>query len=183
MSHEVVCGPLVYRLRHEALLEAPITAVYQALLTVLARRRWADEAWFDPEQRPSVGLRYAVRTGSVVRQGRVVECRQPVLLTLYETLYDPPCRVHLRLRWRLEPSELATALRLDTSYELNRPASLNRKRWREEIDAHCLRLHRATAVVLSETIAQGEGVNGQRIGNNTMTVTNTTRVRGKPSFK
>ena len=173
----------MFRQRHEASFERPITAVYQALLTVLARRRWAYEPSLDAGARPAVGQRYAVRNGSVVRHGRVVECRQPVLLTLYETLFDPPCRVRLRLRWRLEPCDQATALRLDTSYELNRPASLNRKRWQHEIDAHCARLHRATAAVLSDAGDQGVGASGQSIGSNTMTVTNTTSVKGRPSFK
>lgn len=173
----------MFRLHHDAIFEAPIAVVYQALLTVLARRRWAGESWFDSERRPAVGQRYAVRNGSVVRDGRVVECRQPVLITLYETLFDPPCRVRMRLRWRLEPSDGRTALRLDTNCELNRPASLNRKRWRAEIDAHCERLHSATAAVLNDPLAQGADCNGQSIGSNAMTVTNTTSVNGRPSFK
>jgi len=173
----------VFRLRHDASFEAPVASVYQALLAVLARRRWAGESWYDHERRPLVGGQYVMRNGPVVRRGRVVECLHPVLLTLYETLFDPPCRVRLRLRWRLEPTDAGTALRLDTSYELNRPANLNRKRWSAEIDAHCARLHVATAAVLSDAADHGVGINGQRIGSSTMTVTNTTKVNGTPSFK
>ena len=173
----------MFRLRHEASFDAPIATVYDSLLTVLARRRWAGEAWFAVDRRPSVGQQYVVRNGAVVRRGRVVECLYPVLLTLQEILFDPPCRVRVRLRWRFEPTDAATALRLDTSCELNRPASLNRKRWQAEIDAHCARLHVATAAALDDAAAQGVGDSGQRIGNSTMTVTNATRVNGTPSFK
>jgi hypothetical protein len=173
----------VFRLRHEASFEAPVTVVYKALLTVLARRRWAHEPWFDARRHPSVGQRYAMRNGPVVRHGRVVECLRPVLLTLHETLFDPPCRVQMRLRSRLEPLDLVTVLRLDTRYELNRPATLNRRRWREEIDAHCRRLQQATDAALLDAVGQGVGCNGQSIGNSTMTVRNTTSVNGTPSFK
>ena len=173
----------MFHLRHDASFAAPIASVYQALLAVLARRRWADEAWFEREHRPVVGQQYVTRTGAVVRRGRVVECSQPVRLTLYETLFDPPCRVRLRLRWRLEPSDRVTALRLDTAYELNRPASLNRKRWREQLDAHCVRLHVATAAVVGDAVSQPNGVSGHSSGNSSMTVAKTTKVSGSPIFK
>jgi len=174
----------VFRQRHEASIDAPIACVYDALLAVLARRRWGGEAWFDPlTNRPIAGRSYVFRNGSVVRRGRVVECRQPVLLTLYEALFDPPCRVRLRLRWRLEPLDRVTLLRLDARYELNSPAYLNRKRWREEIAGQSARLHAAVRATVGDTAAQGVGANGHRTGSSTMTVTKTTAVNGRPTFK
>jgi len=176
----------VFRQRHEARYTTPITTVFRSLLDVLARRRWAAESWFDQaDPRPPVGRRYVHRNGALVRRGRVVECLRPVLLTLYESLTDPPCRVRLRLRWRLEPLDTGTLVLLDARYELNGPAYLNRRRWREQIHSHCGRL----LTVLSGRLAEedsGQGVagtSGQKIGSSTMTVTNTTAVNGKPSFK
>lgn len=162
----------------------PITAVFSAMLRVLARRRWAAESWFDAEQtRPPVGRPYVSRNGAVVRRGRIVECLPPVLLTLYETLFDAPCRVRLRLRWRLEPQETGTSVLLDARYELNGPAYLNRKHWRQEIHGHCGRMLAAVGSTLAADGDQGAGVRGQRSGRSNMTVTNTTAVNGKPSFK
>ena len=174
----------MFRQRHEASFEAPIATVFTALLRVLAPRRWASESWFEAEQsRPPVGRRYVSRNGALVRRGRIVECLQPVLLTLYETLFDPPCRVRLRLRWRLEPQEIGTSLLLDARYELNAPAYLNRRHWREEIYGHCSRMLSAVHSALAEEGYQGVGVRGQRIGRSTITVTNTIAVNGKPTFK
>lgn len=176
----------MFRQRHEARYATPITTVFASLLQVLARRRWAAEAWFDEsDPRPPVGRRYVHRNGSVVRRGRVVECLRPVLLTLYESLSDPPCRVRLRLRWRLEPLDASTSVLLDARYELNGPAYLNRKHWREQIHGHCGRLLTALQLRLAEDAA-GQGVagdRGQKIGSSSMTVTNTTAVNGRPSFK
>jgi hypothetical protein len=174
----------VFRQRHEASFAMPVTAVFMAVLRVLARRRWATEAWFDScRARPPVGRPYVCRNGAVVRHGRIVECLQPVLLTLYETLLDPPCRVRLRLRWRLEPQEAGTSVLLDARYELNGPAYLNRRHWRQEIYGHCSRMLLAVNATLADGGDQGSGVNGQKMGSSTMTVMNTTAVNGKPTFK
>lgn len=173
----------MFRERHEASYPQPVTAVFAALLEVLARRRWAAETWFDPtDRRPIVGRDYVSRNGPVVRRGRIVECLKPVLLTLHESLFDPPCRVKLRLRWRLEPTDGVTSVLLDTRYELNRPAYLNRTRWRAEIDGHCARILGAVRLLLVEEEAQG-AVSGQRMGSKSMTVTNTIAVNGRPTFK
>jgi hypothetical protein len=163
----------------------PITAVFAALVRVLGRRRWgADVALEGVTGPPVAGRRYVQRNGAVVRQGRIVECARPVALTLYESLFDPPCRVRLRYRWRLEPLDGATLMLLDLRYELNRPAYLNRRHWCAEIDGHCRRLFAAVGSALVEHSAQGaDGVSGQSIGSNTMTVTKTTAVNGRPSFK
>jgi hypothetical protein len=175
----------VLRQRHEAHYALSITTVFGALLRVLARRRWAAEAWFDPTQPlPPVGRRYVHRNGTVVRRGRIMECLKPVLLTLYESLFDPPCRVRLRLRWRLEPLDAGTSVLLDARFELNGAAYLNRKHWRTQIDGHCRRILLALEAALSEIDAQGaEPVSGHSSGSSSMTVTNTTAVNGRPSFK
>lgn len=176
----------MFRQRHEARYATPITTVFGSLLQVLARRRWAAESWFDcTDPRPPVGRRYVHRSGALVRRGRVVECLRPVLLTLYESLTDPPCRVRLRLRWRLEPLDAGTSVLLDARYELNGPAYLNRRHWREQIHGHCGRLLMAVQARLADAqISQGVAADsGQKIGSSTMTVTNTTTVNGKPSFK
>ena len=174
----------MFRERQEASYAMPITAVFAALLDVLAKRRWAGECWYDPSrQRPPVGQRYVCRNGAVVRHGRIVECLQPVLLTLYESLFDPPCRVRLRLRWRLEPVETGTSVLLDARYELNGTAFLNRGRWRAEISGHCARILAAVERALVERAAQGTVVSGQKTGSSDMTVTNTTAVNGKPTLR
>ena len=176
----------MFHQRHEARLAMPVTIVFGSVLEVLARRRWAAEAWFDGDNtRLPTGRRYEYRSGTLVRRGRVVECLRPVRLTLYESLVDSPCRVRLRLRWRLEPFDGGTSVLLDARYELNGPAYLNRRHWREQIHGHCGRLLAAVrADLVDEEVGQGvAAVSGQKIGSNTMTVTNTTAVNGKPSFK
>ncbi len=176
----------MFHQRHEARYARPITAVFGSVLEVLARRRWAAEPWFDGDDAcPPVGRRYCYRNGTLVRRGRVVECMRPVLLTLYESLVDSPCRVRLRLRWRLEPLDGRTSVRLEARYELNGPAYLNRRHWREQIHGHCGRLLTAVrAGLVDAELDQGvAAVSGQKTGSNTMTVTNTTAVNGKPSFK
>lgn len=176
----------MFHQRHEARYAMPVTAVFEGLLAVLARRRWAGAPWYDGDDgRLPVGCRYSYRNGGLVRRGRIVECSRPVRLTLYESLVDSPCRVRLRLRWRLEPLESGTSVMLDARYELNGPAYLNRKHWRQQIHGHCARLLKAVQVALVDTdIGQGAAADsGQKIGSRIMTVTKTTAVSGKPSFK
>ncbi len=176
----------MFHQRHEARYATPITTVFGSVLQVLALRRWAAESWFEGnDSHPPVGRRYVFRNGTLVRRGRVVECLKPVLLTLYESLIDSPCRVRLRLRWRLEPLDSGTSVLLDARYELNSPAYLNRRHWREQIHGHCARLLIAVqARLVDADLDQGvAAVKGQKTGSNTMTVTKTTAVNGKPSFK
>ena len=174
----------MFRQRHEARFDRPVVTVFASLLRVLAPRRWADEAWFDAQQsRLPIGRCYLCRNGAVVRHGRIVECRQPVLLTLYETLLDAPCKVDLRLRWRLEPHADVTAVLLDVRYALNGPAYMNRRRWREQIAGQSSRSLAAISAALAAPGDQGAGVNGQSIGSSAMTVTNTMAVNGKPTFR
>jgi hypothetical protein len=63
-----------------------------------------------------------------------------VKLTLEETLLDRPCRVQLRLKWRLEPLESTSCVLLEATYTLNGAASLRRRHWDERIRGHCNRM-------------------------------------------
>ncbi len=173
------------RQRHEARLAAPITEVFTALVKMLAKSRWASGEWLaEPDGLPRIGQLYVQRRGAVIRRGRVVECLRPVVLTLYESLFDPPCRVRLRLRWRLEPLDSGSLVLLDASYELNGPAHLNRRHWQREIQAHCVRLIKALTVRLEDSSRRDYGEDsGQKIGSKTMTNTKTTAVNGSPTFK
>ena len=129
------------RQRHEAQYPESMTVVFSALIASLARHRWAEGARPGARPRmPRVGCRYANERGSVLRRGRVLECRKPVSLTLYETLFDTPCRVRLRLRWRVEPRDSGSLLLLDLSYELNAAASCRRRHWHGRLHAHCGRM-------------------------------------------
>ena len=173
------------RQRHQVTLAAPLTEVFSALVQMLARSRWAaDERLAEPDRLPRVGQAYVQRRGSVIRRGRVVECLRPVVLTLYESLFDPPCRVKLRLRWRLKPLDTESLILLDASYELNGPAYLNRRRWRNEIHTHCGKLLKALVARLTAGPHRTYGVcSGQKIGSSSITVTNTIAVNGSPTFK
>ncbi len=73
---------------------------------------------------------------------------------------------------------------LDANYELNGPAYLNRRHWRSEIHTHCGKLLKALAARLTDGPYRVYGVDsGQKIGSNSITVTNTTAVNGSPTFK
>jgi len=158
--------------------------VFAVLLTVLGRSRWASKAsWLAPDDPPRPGLAYARRRESFTRRGRVVECLPPVALTLYESIVDPPCRVRLRLRWRLEPCEPGCLILLDAGYQLNGAAYLNRRHWRVQIARHCANLLCALGEGLEARSDQGRGASGQKTGSSTMTVTKTTTVNGSPSLK
>ena len=76
----------------------------------------------------------------MLRRGKVLECLRPVKLTLEETLLDRPCRVQLRLKWRVEPLETSSCVLLEASYTLNGAASLRRRHWDECIHGHCVRM-------------------------------------------
>lgn len=171
---------------HEAEFAEPLTVVFNGLIEGLARHRWAeglDHGSGPPI--PKVGCRYANRRGKVLRLGRVLECLRPVALTLYETLFDPPCRVRLELRWRLEPIESGCLLRVRVRYQLNGAAQFRRRHWNGQIHAHCERmLGFARAAVRRAREAHGEaGVNGHSTGNSSIAVTKTMSVSGTPSLR
>ena len=193
------------RQRHEAQLPESMAEVFSALIAELARHRWAEGARFDAGPRmPRVGSRYVNERGTVLRRGRVLECRKPVALTLYETLFDTPCRVRLRLRWRVEPRDPGSLLRLDLNYDLNAAASLRRRHWQGRLDAHCgrmlgfvhARLGGASAAAQGrETSASHQdtgnrpgygtaaGITGQSTGREAIASMNVTTVSGIPSLR
>ena len=128
------------RQRHETRLEAPITSVFSALIDVVARGRWGAARIVLDAPQPRPGCEYAAQRRTVLRRGKVLECLRPVKLTLEETLLDRPCRVQLRLKWRLEPLETSSCVLLEANYTLNGAASLRRRHWDERIHGHCTRM-------------------------------------------
>jgi len=128
------------RQRHETRLDAPITSVFSALIDVVARGRWGAARIVLDAPQPRPGCEYAQQRRTVLRRGKVLECLRPVKLTLEETLLDRPCRVQLRLKWRLEPLETSSCVLLEASYTLNGAASLRRRHWDERIHGHCTRM-------------------------------------------
>jgi hypothetical protein len=115
----------------DAVLAGSTGAVFAALCRTLAFRRWP--VALDEELPPVQGRRYGYQTGSVRRAGRIVEIVRPVALTLKEVLHDPPCRVSLTLRWRVEPLASGCTVRLGASYCLNHAAVLRRRHWDERL--------------------------------------------------
>jgi len=128
------------RQRHETRLDAPITSVFSALVDVVARGRWGAARIVLDAPQPRPGCEYAQWRRTVLRRGKVLECLRPVKLALEETLLDRPCRVQLRLKWRLEPLETSSCVLLEAHYTLNGAASLRRRHWHERIDGHCKRM-------------------------------------------
>jgi hypothetical protein len=138
-------GLTVPRQRHETRLDSPITVVFAALIDVVARGRWGAAQIVLNTQQPRAGCEYAQQRRTVFRRGKVLECLRPVKLTLEETLLDRPCRVKLRLQWRLEPLESGSCVLLEAKYSLNGAAMLRRGHWRARIDGHCARMLGALA--------------------------------------
>lgn len=162
-----------------------MTMLFAASIIAAARGRWDTTTL--PERGlplPSAGCAYARTRGTVLRRGKVVEVLRPVALTLQETLLDPPCCVSLRLRWRLEPLEEGSLVRLDARYTLNGAAALRARHWRGRIDLHCERLLDAMRTHVARlTEAQDSGTSGHSKGSTVITTTNSRTVNGKPTFK
>lgn len=116
-----------------AAYDGAVGAAFAALCRTLAFRRWQSAAAVDGGHIPQRDLSYCYRTGSVQRAGRVVEVMRPVGLTLKEILHDPPCRVSLTMRWRIEPAAPGCAVRLVASYRLNHAANLRARHWNERL--------------------------------------------------
>ena len=177
------------RQRQEAVFAASLTEVFTALVVVSSRGRWSTEDWLRGSGAPPrVGWTYVHRQGAGLRTGRVVECSRPVSLTLYETWSDPPCRASVQLRWRLDPVDSGTRVVLEARYSLNGPAHLNRRQWGRQLHGHCSRLLAALSGSLEKQGASGDaqgetGVSGQNNGSSSITVTNTTSVKGRPSLR
>jgi hypothetical protein len=100
---------------------------------------------------PKAGCRYARNRKSVLRRGRVSEVIRPVSLTLHETLYDPPCRVRLQLRFRVHSLAAESLLHLALSYQLNGAASMRSRHWDRRLHEHCARTLQFVATELART--------------------------------
>lgn len=120
----------------DGLVTGSTAAVFAALCRTLAFRRWPAASLLAEDVLPEQGRRYAWQTGSVRRAGRIVEVVRPVGITLKEVLNDPPCRVSLTLRWRIDPVAAGCAVRLGASYRLSRAAVLRRRHWDERLENH-----------------------------------------------
>ena len=129
------------RQRHETRLDPPITSVFAALIDVVARGRWgaAHIVLVRAATAPGLRIRAAKTQGAAPRQGaRALAARDAHARG--ETLLDRPCRVKLRLKWRLEPLETSSCVLLEAKYTLNGAASLRRRHWDEQIHGHCTRM-------------------------------------------
>lgn len=115
---------------------APVGEIYAALGRTLAFRRWPESSLESPNAWPVAGCRYRYHSGSVLRAGRVVEIVRPVGATLKEILHDPPCRVGLTMRWRIEPVADGCTVRLRVVYRLNHAALLRAGHWERRLSFH-----------------------------------------------
>ena len=114
---------------------------------------------------PTAGSSYRYRAGSVLRQGRIVEVIRPVAVTLKEVLHDPPCRVALTLRWRVDSSPVGCSVRLGAEYRLNHAAVLRTRHWDRRLAAHFGRQFTFLAKRLEwarETEVQARGSSAKR---------------------
>ncbi len=124
------------RLQLEATYAASVSEVFVALGMTLAFRRWAPADEAVVMSLPRRGHRYRYRTGEVLRAGRVVEVIRPVGVSLREVLHDPPCRVGLSLRWRVEPVADGSSVRLQARYRFNHAALLRGRHWHRRLRLH-----------------------------------------------
>jgi hypothetical protein len=137
---------------HEARYPDSLQAVFMALNRVLGKHRWAVTGQVDGDDAlPKAGCRYARKRGSVLRRGRVLEIIRPVSLTLHETLYDPPCRVRLQLRFRVHSLAAESQLHLVLNYQLNGAASIRGRHWHGRLHEHCARMLRFVSAELARS--------------------------------
>ena len=123
--------------RFDGFYEAAAGDLFVALAQTLAFRRWGlivDDG--EPRAVPARGCHYSRQAGSALRTGRVVEIIRPVAITLKEVLDDPPCRVGLNIRWRIEPLDPGCRIRLHVEYRLNRAAMLRPRHWERRLRDH-----------------------------------------------
>jgi hypothetical protein len=140
------------RQEHEARYPDSMHAVFMALNRVLGKHRWALTGQLDEANvLPKAGCRYARNRKSVMRRGRVLEVIRPVSLTLHETLYDPPCRVRLQLRFRVHSLAAESLLHLVLRYQLNGAASMRSRHWHDRLHEHCARMLRFISVELASS--------------------------------
>lgn len=126
-------------------MSGSVNEVFAALCLTLAYRRWPEASAPIGALIPGAGFKYSHRFGSVRRTGRIVEVIRPVGITLKEVLYDPPCRVGLTLRWRVDSTGAGSAARMRLEYRLNHAAQLRARHWDKRLSAHILRQFRYLA--------------------------------------
>jgi hypothetical protein len=120
----------------EGCFGAAVSEIYAALGKTLAFRRWPASSLEGGSAWPSPGSRYRCQSGSVLRAGRVVDIVRPIGATLKEILHDPPCRVGLTMRWRIEPLTEGCVVRLRVLYRLNHAALLRARHWDRRLSRH-----------------------------------------------
>lgn len=120
----------------ERLYPATVNDIYAALGRTLSFRRWPPALQDGTGVWPASGTRYCHRHGTVIRAGRIVETVRPLGATLKEILHDPPCRVGLTMRWRIEPLSDGCAVRLRVVYRLNHAAMLRARHWDRRLALH-----------------------------------------------
>jgi hypothetical protein len=121
--------------QHDLVVAGSTGAVFAALCRTLAFRRWPATV-LSEDMLPEQGRRYSWQTGSVRRIGRIVEVVRPIGISFKEVLDDPPCRVILTMRWRIDPIAAGCGVRLGASYRLSRAAVLRRRHWDERLHIH-----------------------------------------------
>jgi hypothetical protein len=120
----------------EGAFSATVNEIYLALGQTLSFRRWPVSLHDGIGVWPASGTRYCFRHGTVIRAGRVVETVRPLGATLKEILHDPPCRVGLTMRWRIEPLRDGCTVRLRVVYRLNHAAMLRARHWDRRLALH-----------------------------------------------
>jgi len=155
--------------------------VFGALLAQLAVTRWSNAV--DPGSVvPRAGQSYRRQTNTGLRQGRILEIRPPVGVTLREAMVVRNCRLDQLQRFMLAPQEQGTALVVGVRYQPDGLARFRIESWHR----WWLRDQQKTLAGLSARLAaesQGLGDNGQSQGSTSITVAKITRVRGKPIFR
>jgi hypothetical protein len=174
----------VLRQKFRAELAIGLRDAFGLMLQALAEQRWANAQEPGLAVTPRVDLRYTWRRGNRLRSGRIVECLRPVALTLSEVLLDPPSHVQLRLRYRLEPSNRGAILQHEAGYALNGAAALRKRYWTAEVQRYWEALLRVLELTARDQVSQDYTLcKGQNTGSSSITIVNTTSVRGTPSFK
>lgn len=167
--------------------EAPMSAVFGALVRALGEGRWlAAQDADDALAMPHSGLRYSARRNGYVCSGEVLECLRPVSVVLQESLTRARSGADCRQRWRVEPLTDATRVCCELRASLSRIARLQKRAWQGRLSARCER----ALVDMRETLARApvaplhhNGVMGQSIGNVSIVSTKMTMVSGKPTFR
>lgn len=130
---------LARKQRLDANVSGTVSDVFAALGCTLAFRRWPTASELDRGFLPPPGYCYRYQAGPVLRVGRVVEVIRPVAVTLKEILHDPPCRVSLTMRWRIDPAPDGSIVRLRAEYRLNHASVLRGRHWDQRLSAYLRR--------------------------------------------